>query len=183
MRFWKPFFRGFVSGNEPSYFKGYNLPVETVNWDNVQAFIKKLNTATGKNYRLPTEAEWEYAARGGKSNGFKYSGSNDVNAVAWYDGNSENKTHPVGAKTPNELGIYDMSGNVHEWCCDWYAGYDGSSQNNPVGPSSGYLRVSRGGSFSNSPQNVRVSMSYMPYRAYRAETEFFTPEKLKNVKN
>jgi formylglycine-generating enzyme required for sulfatase activity len=137
-----------VMGSNPSYFKGDNLPVENVSWDDVHNFIKRLNSQTGKHYRLPTEAEWEYAARGGRqSKGYTYSGSNNVDAVAWYGENSSNSTRPVGGKTPNELGIYDMSGNVWEWCYDWYGAYSSTAQTNPTGPSSGSYRVGRGGSW------------------------------------
>ena len=141
-----------VMGSNPSRFKGDNLPVENVSWDDVQAFIRKLNQLTGKRYRLPTEAEWEYAARGGnKSRGYKYAGGNNIDEVAWYDGNSGERTHPVGKKRPNELGLYDMSGNVWEWCSDWYDEdyYGNSPQNNPQGPASGSSRVFRGGSWLN----------------------------------
>ena len=135
-----------VMGSNPSSFKGDNLPVENVSWNDIQKFIQKLNAQTGKEFRLPTEAEWEYAARGGsKSRGYKYSGSNNIGDVAWYSGNSGSKTHPVGQKQPNELGIYDMSGNVWEWCSDWYGSYSSSSQTNPKGPNSGDYRVLRGG--------------------------------------
>jgi formylglycine-generating enzyme required for sulfatase activity len=145
-----------VMGSNPSYFKGDNLPVEMVSWSDVQEFIQKLNAQTGKTYRLPTEAEWEYAARGGaQSQGYKYSGSNTVGDVAWYSGNSST-THPVGQKSSNELGLYDMTGNVSEWCSDWYGYYSSSSQTNPAGPSSGSSRVLRGGSWSNYAQDVRV---------------------------
>ncbi|GHT29262.1 hypothetical protein AGMMS49574_05550 [Bacteroidia bacterium] len=147
-----------IMGSNPSYFKGDNLPVESVSWEDVQEFISKLNAATGKRYRLPTEAEWEYAARGGnRSQGYKYSGSNNLNNVAWYVGNSSSKTHPVGAKSPNELGVYDMSGNVWEWCSDWYDNYNSSSQTNPTGPSTGSYRVLRGGSWYDFAKYCRVS--------------------------
>jgi len=136
-----------VMGNNPSYYKGDNLPVTNVSWNDVQTFIKTLNSTTGKKYRLPTEAEWEYAARGGRSsNGYKYSGSNIINNVAWYDGNSGDKTHPVGTKQANELGIHDMSGNVFEWVNDRYGSYSINSATNPTGPSYGLFRVVRGGS-------------------------------------
>ena len=135
-----------VMGNNPSNFKGDNLPVEYVSWNDCQKFINKLNRITGKTFRLPTEAEWEYAARGGKkSRGYQYSGSNNLADVAWYDDNSGHKTHVVGSKQANELGIYDMSGNVWEWCQDWYDYYNSSSQTNPTGANSGSDRVSRGG--------------------------------------
>jgi formylglycine-generating enzyme required for sulfatase activity len=128
-----------------------------VSWNDVQDFISKLNQKTGKNYRLPTEAEWEYAARGGsQSRSYKYSGSNVAGEVAWYTDNSDSKTHPVGTKRSNELGIYDMSGNVLEWCSDWDGGYSSSSQTNPVGATSGPNRVNRGGSWYYSAQDVRV---------------------------
>ena len=112
-----------VMGNNPSEMQGDDLPVEQVSWNDCQAFIAKLNELTGKHYRLPTEAEWEYACKGGKyTKGFKYSGSNNIDDVAWYDENSEGKTHPIGQKQPNELGLYDMSGNVWEWCQDMHEG-------------------------------------------------------------
>lgn len=137
-----------VMGSNPSSFKGDNLPVETVSWDDCQTFIRKLNAMTGKNFRLPTEAEWEFAARGGNnSRGYKYAGSNNIETVAWYDDNSGSKTHVVGTKSPNELGIYDMSGNVLEWCQDWKGSYSSASQTNPTGASSGSRRVLRGGSW------------------------------------
>ena len=147
-----------IMGSSPSYFKGDNLPVENVSWNNIQEFITKLNAQTGKKFRLPTEAEWEYAARGGnQSKGYKYSGRNSISEVAWYDGNSGGKTHPVGQKSPNELGIYDMSGNVFEWCGDWYSSYSSSSQTNPTGSSSGSSRVLRGGSWYLNAGGCRVS--------------------------
>ena len=136
-----------VMGDNPSYFTGdLQRPVEQTSWDDCQAFITKLNQLTGKAFRLPTEAEWEYAARGGnKSQGFKYAGSNNVGEVAWYDGNSGMETHPVATNAPNELGLYDMSGNVWEWCQDWFGSYSSDTQFNPIGPDSGSHRVTRGG--------------------------------------
>lgn len=135
-----------VMGSNPSNHKGDNLPVENVSWDDCQVFIQKLNQLTGKQFRLPTEAEWEYAARGGrKSQGYKYAGDDYIGSVAWYSGNSGYETHPVATKQANELGIYDMSGNVWEWCSDWFGGYQSSSQSDPQGPSSGSRRVYRGG--------------------------------------
>ena len=147
-----------VMGNNPSNFKGDNLPVEEVSWNDCQKFISKLNSITGKTFRLPTEAEWEYAARGGKkSRGYQYSGSNNLSDVAWYTDNSGSKTHTVGSKQANELGIYDMSGNVYEWCQDWKGSYSSSSQVNPTGDNSGSYRVGRGGSWGNTARNCRSS--------------------------
>lgn len=151
-----------VMGSNPSGHKGDNLPVEQVSWNDCQEFIQKLNQLTGKQFRLPTEAEWEYAARGGrKSRGCKYAGDNDIGAVAWYTGNSGNETHPVATKQANELGIYDMSGNVCEWCSDWYGDYQSSSQSDPQGPSSGFNRVIRGVGYYCIAEVCRVS-----YRSY-----------------
>lgn len=139
-----------VMGSNPSSFTGNQRPVEQVSWNDCQEFIEKLNTLTGEKFRLPTEAEWEYAARGGnKSKGYIYSGSNDVDAVAWHRDNSESSTHEVKGKLPNELGLYDMSGNVWEWCSDWYGAYSSGAQVDPAGPASGSCRVLRGGSWSN----------------------------------
>ena len=147
-----------VMGSNPSYFKGDNLPVETVSWNDCQTFIRKLNGLTGRHFRLPTEAEWEYAARGGnQSRHTQYSGSDNIDEVAWYRENSGNKTHPVKTKQPNELGIYDMTGNVWEWCQDWYGSYSSSAQTNPTGASSGSNRVYRGGSLFNNPRRCRSS--------------------------
>jgi len=147
-----------VMRTNPSYFKGDNLPVEYVSWNDALEFIRKLNQKTGQNFRLPTEAEWEYAARGGnKSRGYKYSGSNNIGDVAWCAEYSGSKTHPVGTKSPNELGIYDMSGNVWEWCQDWYESYSSGSQTNPTGPSTGSHRVLRGGSWNGTAWICRVS--------------------------
>ncbi|MCQ2318171.1 MAG: SUMF1/EgtB/PvdO family nonheme iron enzyme [Bacteroidales bacterium] len=156
-----------VMGSNPSHFKGSNLPVEKVSWNDCQMFVKNLNSLTGKNFRLPTEAEWEYAARGGnKSKGDKYSGSSDKNDVAWYDDNSGGRTRPVGTKSPNELGIHDMSGNVWEWCQDWYGNYGSGSHTNPQGASSGSYRVYRGGGWSSDAEYCRVSnrSNYSPVR-------------------
>lgn len=127
-----------------------SCPAERISWNDVQEYIRNLNEKTGLNYRLPTEAEWEFAARGGLlSKGYKYSGSNTDTAVAWKVGNSDSRTHPVGRKKPNELGIYDMTGNVFEWCADWYAPtwYGVSPSGNPVGPPAGVFRIIRGGSW------------------------------------
>ena len=147
-----------VMGSNPSNSKGDNLPVETVSWNDCQDFISKLNSLTGRKFRLPTEAEWEYAARGGKkSRGYQYSGNSNISDVAWYDGNSGSKTHPVGTKQANELGIYDMSGNVYEWCSDWYGSYSSSSQTNPTGADSGSGRVNRGGSWYFNAGSCRLS--------------------------
>ena len=147
-----------VMDSNPSIFSGTNLPVETVSWYDCQTFISKLNNLTGKNFRLPTEAEWEYAARGGnKSKGYKYAGSNTLGDVAWYYGNSSSKTHSVKQKQANELGLYDMSGNVWEWCQDWYGSYSSSAQTNPTGSTSGSYRVLRGGSWISDARDCRVS--------------------------
>ena len=137
-----------VMGSNPSSFKGLSLPVDEVSWNDCQTFITKLNTLTGQQFRLPTEAEWVFAARGGvKSQGYKYSGSNMIDNVAWYTDNSSSKPHEVATKQPNELGIYDMSGNVYEWCQDWWSSsyYTSLDINNPVGPDTGSFRIYRGG--------------------------------------
>ena len=147
-----------VMGSNPSNWQGDNLPVEKVSWNDCQTFISKLNQLTGKTFRLPTEAEWEFAARGGtKSQGYKYSGSNTIGDVAWYKENSGSKTHEVGTKQANELGLYDMSGNVYELCSDWYGNYSSSAQSNPTGPSTGSIRVLRGGSWSSYARYCRVA--------------------------
>jgi hypothetical protein len=145
-----------VMDTNPSYWKGLDRPVEKVSWEDCQQFVTKLNALTegklpnGRRFRLPTEAEWEYAARGGsKSRGYKYSGSNDIDAVAWHYDNSGRSPHPVGQKQANELGLYDMSGNVQEWCQDWYDKeyYSRSPSTNPCNNTSASTRVSRGGSY------------------------------------
>lgn len=147
-----------VMGNNPSHFKGARRPVENVSWDDCQEFIRKLNSLTGQNFCLPTEAQWEFAARGGNSDSNKYSGSNNIDNVAWYHDNSGGETHNVGTKSPNELGIHDMSGNVHEWCSDWYYSYESDSLCERLEHFSGSTwRVYRGGSWNNYAGHCRVS--------------------------
>jgi len=149
-----------IMGSNPSYFKkGDSYPVETVSWNDAEEFISLLNRKTEKGYRLPTEAEWEYAARsGGKRE--KYAGGGGVDALAWHDSNSGDSTHRVGTKRKNGLGLYDIAGNVWEWCSDWYGRnyYSSSSRNNPLGPSSGSSRVIRSGSGGSSPEGVRSAV-------------------------
>ena len=139
-----------VMGHNPSYFSGSKHPVDQVSWSDCQTFITRLNQLTGKQFRLPTEAEWEYAARGGKhSKGYKYSGSNILCSVGWARPSSGLETHTVRLKFPNELGLYDMSGNVWEWCQDWHEDYTNVPQTNPIGPAKGTNRLIRGGAFDN----------------------------------
>ena len=141
------------------YGLGDNYPAYYISYNDVQSFITKLNSLTGRTFRMPTEAEWEYAARGGsKRKGYLYSGSNTLSAVGWYDDNRGSKTHPVAQKAANELGLYDMSGNVQEWCSDWYDSYSSSAQTNPTGPSTGSYRVLRGGSHGNGATGCRVAI-------------------------
>jgi formylglycine-generating enzyme required for sulfatase activity len=155
-----------VLGNNPSYFKncGEKCPVEQVNWNDIQEFIKQLNARTGKRYRLPTEAEWEFAARsGGKRE--KYAGTSslqDLPKFAWYSATSDGSTHPVGQKQPNGLGLYDMTGNVWEWCQDWYGEttYGQPPRTNPPGPQSGTRRILRGGAWINEQAGVRAAARY-----------------------
>ncbi|MBR5784614.1 MAG: formylglycine-generating enzyme family protein [Bacteroidales bacterium] len=154
-----------VMGNNPSTFKGSKRPVENISWDDAQEFIKRLNKKTGRKFRLPTEAEWEFAARGGnltKRN--KYCGSNNLDDVAWYDENAEAQTHEVKTKQPNELGFYDMSGNVWEWCNDWFTVYTVHSETNPQGVPKGFRRILRGGCWNSYSSFCRVSHrdSYIP---------------------
>lgn len=152
-----------IMHNNPSRFqKNENCPVEQVSWEEVQAFLKKLNARfPSRQYRLPTEAEWEYAARGGiHSKGFQYAGSDNPDDVAWFYDNAVSKTHPVGLKKANELGIFDMSGNVWEWCSDWYGPYNSGGQSNPKGPPSGSYCVLRGGSWNDYPHLCRVAYRF-----------------------
>lgn len=155
---------------------GADYPMYYVSWDEAVEFCRILSNKTGKTYTLPTEAQWEYAARGGKkADGTKYAGSNMIDAIAWYTNNSSSSTHPCNTKRANALGIYDMSGNVWEWCTDWYSdSYDSYDTNNPVGPSSGSDRVDRGGSWGSGAGNCRVAYrdnnppsSRRPYLGFR----------------
>ena len=149
-----------VMGSNPSKNKGAKLPVENVTWDDCQRFVSKLNLITGKTFALPTEAQWEYAARGGdKSSSMKYSGSNTADDVAWHSGNSSKATHPVATKTANELDLYDMSGNVYEWCQDCYGEnyYASSPSQDPACDNDSGYRVCRGGAFSVEAKNCRLS--------------------------
>ena len=169
-----------VMGTNPSYFTGSNYPVERVTWYNAVEYCNARSTQEGltpcyntsswscdfnaNGYRLPTEAEWEYASRGATINpDYLYSGSDNIDNVAWYSSNSNSTTHPVGTKAPNSLGIYDMSGNVCEWCNDWYGSYSSGAQTDPVGPASGSHRVNRGGGWSSSATYCRVSDRYDYY--------------------
>lgn len=146
-----------VMGRYPSSHWGDDLPVETVTWNDCQEFVKNLNELTGKKFRLPTEAEWEYAARGGnKSKGYKYAGSNSLRNVAWYEENSGYETHPVKTKLPNELGLYDMSGNVWEWCSMWCDVYTDNTQTNPKDPSTCSYIGYRGGSCMDSAERCHI---------------------------
>ena len=161
-----------VMGSNPSlYKKGDIYPVEYVTWNDCQTFISKLNALTGETFRLPTEAEWEFAARGGTmSRGYKYSGSNTLSDVAWYYDNSGSAKHPVATKAANELGLYDMSGNVWEWCQDWYGSYSGAAQTDPTGPIAGSLRVCRGGSWSDRAELCVVSYRGIDVPSFRSSS-------------
>ena len=166
-----------VMGQSPtssgsSWSSGYGLgdkyPAYYISYEDCQQFLTKLNQMTGQQFRFPTEAEWEFAARGGtKSGGYTYSGSNTVDDVAWYSSNSGSKTHEVGTKKANELGLYDMSGNVWEWCADWYGSYSSSAQTNPTGPTTGSDRVIRGGGWLNFASSCRVANRNLYAPSYR----------------
>ena len=157
-------------GSNPSIHQGDQLPVENVSWEQVQEFITLLNQASGLTYRLPTEAEWEFAARGGvKSEGNKYSGYSVLGACGWYYSNSESATHEVGTKYPNELGIYDRSGNVREWCNDWFDYYTSSSATNPQGPTYGNMKLNRGGSWTTPAVNCRNSYRHTDFPTDKAQ--------------
>lgn len=147
-----------VMGKNPTHYKGEQMPVANVTWDDCQAFISKLNELTGEHFRLPTEAEWEYAARGGNlSRGCKFAGSNYVDDVAWNEASGKSKPQPVKQLKPNEVGAYDMSGNVNEWCADWYGSYGDAPIANPIGTAYGPGRVLRGGNFRDPGAKCRVS--------------------------
>lgn len=150
-----------IMGSLPAANTCENCPVINVTWFDAQQFINKLNQLSGKNYRLPTEAEWEYAAKGGnKGHGYKFSGANEANEVAWYDSTLSKSIHPVGQKKPNELGLYDVSGDVWQWCSDWFDPkyYRNSPSNNPAGPPSGKVdKVVRGGSWWGPMRDCRVA--------------------------
>ncbi|WP_394126274.1 formylglycine-generating enzyme family protein [Vibrio hepatarius] len=169
-----------VVGNDVSYFRGDNMPVNHVTWQQVQYFIEQLNKRTGKNFRLPTEAEWEFAAKGGnQSQGLRFSGSNNIDDVAWYKGNAKNKAHSVGSKLPNELGLYDMTGNVGEWVQDAYeAGYNRfESLSDPINDidSEHHLAYKsvRGGSFSYPPESSKnTSRDFASQTAMMADIGF-----------
>ena len=161
--------RKYLSGSKLSEADS-NKPVQNVSWNDAVAYCGWLSKMTGKNFRLPTEAEWEYAARGGsKSKGYKYIGGNVLDQVAWYRSNSDQKVHAGGLKSPNELGLYDMAGNVREWCGDFYGPYyyKESPEENPAGPPAGTNRVMRGGSFANSENFLRATYrnGELPYNS------------------
>jgi formylglycine-generating enzyme required for sulfatase activity len=147
-----------LMGSDPSRFKGADWPVDTVSWNNATAFCRKLSSVTGKAYLLPTEAQWEYACRAGSAGKWCFgSDESQLGKYAWFDRNSGSQTHPVGQKQPNAWRLFDMHGNVWEWCGDWYAdSYSGAlSERNPTGPNSGTFRVLRGGSWVSYPGGCR----------------------------
>ncbi|MBX3239213.1 MAG: formylglycine-generating enzyme family protein [Chitinophagaceae bacterium] len=152
---------GVIMGNYESDYKICGeCPIDNISWRDAQEFIRRLNLITGKHYTLPTEAEWEFAAKGGKDGkGYRFSGSDNIDEVGWHAGNSERHPHPVGEKEPNELGLYDMTGNMWEWCQDRYTKfyYEENIKYSPEGPSEGSGRVRRGGSWFTSARNCRTS--------------------------
>jgi formylglycine-generating enzyme required for sulfatase activity len=153
-----------VTGENPSGFKGSDdLPVEQVSWDDAVAFCKALSTKEGRTYRLPSEAEWEYACRAGSDSRYCFGyDTTQLGLYAWYDSNSDSKTHPVGQKRPNAFGLFDMHGNVWEWCADWYSAYyyEASPAVDPVGPSGAWARVRRGGCWGSDPRFCRSANRY-----------------------
>ncbi|MBM3859038.1 MAG: formylglycine-generating enzyme family protein [Verrucomicrobia bacterium] len=151
-----------VMGSNPSNFKGAKNPVDTVNWEDCLTFVRKLGEKVpGYTFRLPTEAEWEYACRAGSSSEYCYGDdTGGLGDYAWYSNNSGSKTHTVGEKKPNTWGLYDMHGNVYEWCQDWYGNYSTNAETDPVGPSSGSNRVLRGGSWSRNASTCRSAIRY-----------------------
>lgn len=166
-----------IMGSNPSGFQGCDqCPIDMVSWDDAQRFVEKLNEITGKKYALPTEAEWEYAAKGGlNTKGFQFSGSDNIEAVGWYTANSGRHPHPVGEKAPNELGLYDMTGNVWEWCQDWYNKnyYELRERNNPMGPATGAARVRRGGSWFTQSISCRTSSRNSVKQDYKDDSGGF----------
>lgn len=147
-----------VMTHNPSKFKGAQFPVEQVSWNDCQIFINKLNAITGQRFRLPTEAEWEYAAKGGnRTDGFLFAGNNQAEAVAWHNANANHSTHAVAQLKPNEALLYDMSGNVWEWCADWSANYPDANLNNPTGAARGTHRIIRGGAYNDNPRELRTT--------------------------
>ena len=157
-----------VMDYNPASNRGDSLPVESVTWDECQEFVRRLSKMTGQRFRLPTEAEWEYAARGGqRSGGYEYSGSDELSEVAWWSENSGMRLHPVGTLHPNELGLYDMSGNVWEWCQDWKGRYSDAAQTDPTGAGKGTARVCRGGSCYNAALYCRVAFRSSGDMTYR----------------
>lgn len=166
-----------IMGNNPSNYKGCDqCPIDQVSWNDAQEFIRRLNHLTGKLYTLPTEAEWEFAAKAGKyGRYFKFAGSDNIDEVAWFAGNSGRQPHPVGQKKPNELGIYDMSGNMWEWCNDWYQKfyYELEEKYSPEGPVSGAGKVRRGGSWFTQPINCRITTRNHVKQDYKDDSGTF----------
>lgn len=168
-----------VMGSNPSHFSGSRKPVEMVSYYDCLEFCRKLSQMTGKKFRLPTEAEWEFAARGGnKSRHYMYSGADQMGPVAWWYDNSNGTTHDVGTKRANELGLYDMSGNVYEWCADWHGTYPSYSVTDPTGPTSGSKRIQRGSCYNGQYLRTADRASYAPdtkdqYTGFRVVMEYY----------